>query len=258
MAGTDFSDELLMRFVDGEIDQDLAARIETAMRENADLAGRVAVFAKTRMLAKDALDPLLNEPVPDALVSSIEAMIESRRQNEERAVDKGNIVVLRPGRHSSMPGWRWTIPLAASIVAVLAGVAGFWLGKYDGSQPHMLTFGTLDNPALLGALTTVPSGDEKKIPTLGQVRVLSSFHDRNGELCREIELHQPAGETTLSVVACRKENAWATTFAVAIPTGSDSYAPASSVDALDAYLSSIDASQPMTAAEEKQALGKLK
>lgn len=252
MTGDGFSDELLMRFVDGEVDLATAERIEAAKRDDADLASRIEVFVRTRALARGALEPLLNEPVPGALLSSVETMIE--RHRERGASAGGEVVAMRPRPQPSRPVRHWAVPLAASIAAVLAGLGGFWLGVQNGTQPQSLSLGTVGNPGLSDALRSLASGDEKQIAGLGRLRALSSFEDRNGVLCRELELDPTAGKQALAFVACREEGTWTTTFAAARPGDDDGYAPASSMEALDAYLAAIEASPPLTAAEEKKAL----
>jgi hypothetical protein len=256
MTKDDFSDQLLMRFVDGEVDDAAAERIETAMRNDAGLADRVAVFAETRALAKDALAPLLNEPVPAALARSVESMIEQHRRGQRPLAEPENVVSLSSRRMQRSLLQQWAIPLAASIAVIVAGIGGFWLGEHDSSQQQELALGTIDNPAVVNALATVASGSEIQIPALGQMRFVSSFRGGKDEFCRELELTPSKGRTQ-SLVACHKQDAWATTFAVVIPANDDSYAPASSDTALDSYLASIEASPPMSTAQEKQALNGL-
>jgi hypothetical protein len=67
-----------------------------------------------------------------------------------------------------------------------------------------------------------------------------------------------ADRSTVVSVACRSGAEWRVTFAVVAPGDSSGYAPASSTEALEAYLLAIDAKPPMEAAEEAQALGALR
>lgn len=87
----------------------------------------------------------------------------------------------------------------------------------------------------------------------GQVRLVSAFELATGQLCREYELAQ-LGEPGLVSVACRKASTWQTRLAVAKPEGGDGYAPASSLETVDAFLTSIGAGQPLDAEAEKKAL----
>ena len=74
-----------MRFADGELDADEMAVIEKAMETNDDLVARVAMFIETKAEAQAALKPLLDEPVPEKLKATVEAMIEAKRAEETNA-----------------------------------------------------------------------------------------------------------------------------------------------------------------------------
>ncbi|TIM67927.1 MAG: hypothetical protein E5Y58_19680 [Mesorhizobium sp.] len=52
MTEETFSDEILMRFADGELDPDMVARIEQAMETDDRLVARIAVFIETRAQAQ--------------------------------------------------------------------------------------------------------------------------------------------------------------------------------------------------------------
>ena len=255
MMGADFSDEQLMSFVDGEVDLCTAERIEAAMHGDTELAARIAIFAETRAIVKDAMEPLLDEPVPATLYSSIEIMIKRHRQQYADA--SGEVIPLIPRcPQSPAPVRRLTVPFAASVAVVLAGLSGFWLGTQNVTQPQMLSLGPVGERGLSDALATIPGGSARNIPQLGRLRVISSLRDEDGDLCRELEL-TPRQGSALAFIACHKKGGWTTTFAVAVPGDDGSYAPASSTDTLDTYLSSINASPPLTEAEEKQALSDL-
>ena len=73
MAET-FSDEILMRFADGELDEATAARLERALAADDALMVRLALFTETRAASKAALQPLLDEPVPEKLRAAVEAI----------------------------------------------------------------------------------------------------------------------------------------------------------------------------------------
>ena len=62
-----------------------------------------------------------------------------------------------------------------------------------------------------------------------------------------------AGSSVVSV-ACRADGAWSVRFAVVAPVRDGGYAPASSMEALDAYLASAGAHEPLSPADEAAAL----
>ena len=128
--------------------------------------------------------------------------------------------------------------LAREAIARLRGL---------GLRPIMLT-------ALAAILDKAPSGDEVAVGEgQGTVRLVSAFELGSGQLCREYELARP-GAPGLVSVACRKASTWETRLAVARPEGGDGYAPASSLETVDAFLTSIGAGQPLDADAEKKAL----
>ncbi|MGC9419900.1 MAG: anti-sigma factor family protein, partial [Rhodovulum sp.] len=87
----------------------------------------------------------------------------------------------------------------------------------------------------------------------GEVEVIASFRNVDGELCREFE-HDGPDRVTVVSVACRAVDRWQPRFAVIAGAADSDYAPASSLATLDAYLAAIGAGAPMAADEEKKAL----
>ncbi|MGS1097347.1 anti-sigma factor family protein (plasmid) [Aquamicrobium terrae] len=247
-----FSDETIMSYVDGELDEATSGEIETALASDAELRARVDLFAQTRLAAREALEPMLDEPVPQNLKALVEAMVARSRQS-----------VADPVPHSAtakrvlVPANDWQRLAAAACIAGLLGVtAGYYMA--DGSmEPSGLQIAAADPQALFAALRTAPSGEE--LTLLGSAerfRVIASFHDHQQALCREFELDM-ADKTKLTSVACDDNGQWRVRFAVNAPEDTASYAPASSGEALDAYLTAIQAGDPLSADAERQALEKL-
>jgi anti-sigma factor RsiW len=254
MSKPDFSDEELMRFADGELDPETAARLERAMETDDELVSRAALFIDTRSAAKAALAPLLDEPVPPQLERAVAEMAMKQRA--------GATVVPFPSPQAAASARRWRLPMAASIAAVLGGLCGYWLADVGGPAPEgrpkgLHVGGVVVEPGLDDALAALPSGQEKALPQSGErFRAIASFRDGAQTLCREFELDSPDRSTIVSV-ACRSGAAWLVTFAVAAPGATDGYAPASSTDALEAYLAAIHAGPALDAAAELQSLAEI-
>jgi anti-sigma factor RsiW len=66
-----FDDETLMRCADGTAAAGELRALEAAMRQDASLAARVAMFRRTAALARAALNEVLHEPVPQRLVDAV-------------------------------------------------------------------------------------------------------------------------------------------------------------------------------------------
>lgn len=256
MTGTDISDELLMRFADGELDAETSAEIERAMETDDELVARVALFIETRHAAKTAMKPLLEEPLPAELKAVVERMVADQvtAQNASGAT----VLPFQPRSANDRRASRWLAPMAASLAAVIAGIGGYWLGRGTEPVPSGLLPLAVGSPALDAALVSVLSGEERQLQNSNQrFRAIATFRDSARALCREFELDSVDRSTVVSV-ACRTGAEWHVTFAVVAPGDSGGYAPASSTETLDAYLSAIDAGPPLETAEEAKALSDLR
>lgn len=233
-----FDDETLMAFADGELDAATSQRLETALETDDTLAERLAVFLDTRMAVGAAMKPLIDEPVPEALATSVRRMTEAAENNV--------LAFQRPEKpmpiRSRQP---WMMPIAASILAVITGVGGYMAGRGNVDLE-----GASEN-ALFAALDQQPSGSDVTLGQSEALHIVSSFVDGRGELCREYELKR-LNETT-ATVACRTNGAWVTRLALSSPR-SEGYVPASSQETIDAYLASIEAGEPLAAEAERNAL----
>jgi anti-sigma factor RsiW len=255
MSEKTFSDEMLMQFADGELDADEMAVIERAMETDDDLVARVAMFIETKAQAQAALKPLLDEPVPEKLKAAVEGMIAAKRVEDAKVKAKPATVLPFDARKTAArPAARqWTLPLAASIAAVVGGLAGYWAAGDGARQPGGLSVAGVADSAIGEALETVPAGQEIALAAGGRFRAIATFRDDNGDLCREFELDS-ADRSTVVSVACNTAGEWRVSFAVTAPGDAGGYAPASSTEALDAYLRAIEAGEPLTSEEEAEAL----
>ncbi len=259
MTKQQFDDETLMAFVDNELDRETREKIEAALATDDDLMARLAVFSETRALAKDALEPLLNEPVPDALQATVEAMVAADKSEAPSDPDSAEAVVsflehkLRKKKRQSPS---WALPLAASIALFVGIGSGYLIGSGGNpSAPANTTLlSGLSHPTVLDQLNSLPSGAEIDLAG-GQerVRAIASFQDSAGTFCREFEYDQVKTATAVAV-ACHQDNVWSVSFAVLTGPTDDSYAPASSLETLNSYLEGIGAQAPMTSEKEQEAL----
>ncbi|AFL53667.1 anti-sigma factor RsiW [Sinorhizobium fredii] len=257
MTRTDFSDEILMRFADGELDAETSAEIEREMETDDALVSRVALFIETRHAAKTAMKPLLAEPLPAELTAAVERMVAEKTSAQN---ESGASVLPFPRRPANdRRTSRWLAPVAASLAAVIAGFGGYWLGLGEQTVAEgVLPPTVLSSPALEEALETVVSGEERQLPGPNQrFRAIATFRDNDQALCREFEVDSPDRSTVVSV-ACRADAEWRVTFAVVAQGDSGGYAPASSTETLDAYLAAIDAGVPLEPEEEAKVLDGLR
>jgi|SRR6056297_1435563 len=135
--------------------------------------------------------------------------------------------------------------IAASL-ALLAGLSAGLLLSPGGSE----TDAPMLSAAVHEQLGTLPSDVKAGLPDGRRVRVVASFTDGAGAFCREYET-AASGRTGYVGVACREWAEWSLRFAMATDSGTDGYAPASSMEALDAFYAATGAS-PLLATEAER------
>lgn len=151
----------------------------------------------------------------------------------------------------------WQLPIAASVALAVGGFGG-WLGKPETGGTGGLAVAAIEEAALIEALADAKSGESREIGSGVGFTAIASFRDGDGQLCREFEQDR-AGAVTVVAVACRAGQGWSVRFAVAAAASDDTgYAPASSLETLDAWLSAIEAGAPMSEDEEAAALADLR
>ena len=228
-----FSDETLMAYADGELDERTRREIEQAMRRDPALAEKVRQHKALRSNVFDAFASTLDEAVPQRL---------------QVAARSGKVVHLdsvRPVRTPppppvlEKPAWSWPEwgALAATlVVGVLAGVAGSQgvgrdeqLAALDKRAGALTAQGTLDK-----ALSTQLAGNGGGDPS---VKVGITFVSKEWAYCRSFMLPAAAG------LACRSGTEWQIPMLTNGPMGTisqyrqaSSALPASVLEAIDARI----------------------
>lgn len=246
------SDEILMAYADGELDAETARSVEAAAATDPEIAQRIALFSRTGDLLGAAGRARPLETLPDSLVERV-------RQTLDDARSGGDAKVLPfPARTASQPQEDFLrYGLAASIALAVGLAAGYLLPRGGGEAPGGALVAALEAPAVTQALAALPSG-QRQVVSGGEIEIIATFTNTDAELCREFE-YGHSGATGLVSVACLSGDQWQTRFAVVgSVTDSTGYVPASSLDALDAYLTAIGADAPMSADEEAAALAGLR
>jgi len=257
-----FTDEMLMAYADGEIEADQRAAIELAMETDDDMMARIAMFMESSARAKEALAPLLDEPVPVDLLASVTAMVQDHSDKTEDKSEPEEAIIIpfaptrknKTSRANGFSSSRWAMPVAASLALVVGSVSGFFVGSSDDETNYGLQMASLNQPGIVQALNSVPSGQEIKIKSSSdRFLAIAAYRDVDGTLCREFEVDR-ADRSTIVAVACRADKIWGVQFAVTAGQSDTGYAPASSLAALDAYLEATGAGAPLSLEEEALAL----
>jgi len=244
-----FSDEILMAYADGELDEATRHAVEEAMRKDAALARRVAqhkamrndVFAAFAPVAEEAVPPRLAQPLRQATVVSLDS-VRARREAEQQAARKAS-----RGRRWSWPEWG---ALAAMLmVGVMAGHYG--LGMLPGEQAET-TVASRDGVLVAqGRLATAL--DQQLGGSGGPVHIGASFLAQDNSYCRSFMTAQD-----LSGLACKQGGAWKVQLAVqSQPKAQQGEFRQAASDMPTQVLDAIDqriAGQPLDAKAEQEAV----
>jgi hypothetical protein len=183
-----FSDEDLMAFADGELDDIKRKQIEDAINRDPEIARRVASHRALQNAVQKSFEPVLEEPVPDRLLTAARSAAKSAPRES-----KSNVVPLRGRGAPTHQRPRW-IALAASFIL---GALALQLVTYLRNKPET-DAQIIGSGALQRALSTQLASDQTNRP----VRIGITFLSKSGEYCRTFRLQELAG------LACNETGSW--------------------------------------------------
>lgn len=248
MAQVHFSDEILMAFADGELDERVAGSVEKAMADDPAIAQRVAGFLRSRRIIRSAFHDEALPDVPPELQAAVLSQIERFEATPQPQRPEIQAVKKMPGAAR----WRMGFAMAASVAAF--ATLGYLAGRHDEPSSLLGPIAQLSNPEVGGALSKIPSGQDQDL-SFGRMRVISTFRTASGSLCREFNLHTSSGSS--EAVACH-ENGWKVTFAVATEAQGNAYVPSDGTGLMENYLQHSGAGEPLLNSAETQALDGLR
>jgi hypothetical protein len=218
------SDETLMAYADGEVDEATRAIIEAAMRENPEVRRRIAEHRALREAMQGAFSAVLDEPVPQRLIDA------ARGQTATPA--RGHVVDLAGARKAAagqVPGRLRSWQPAAMAASVLVGVALGYVGWH--SAKPLVTTGSggelVAGAGLAEALSNQLSEDRS--PGLAAITGLS-FRAKSGDYCRTFSL---TGSHASFGLACHEGVGWKIKVLAQSPpaaSNSSNFRPAASAD----------------------------
>ena len=240
-----FSDQTVMAFVDGELDDATRAALEVAMVTDLRLADRVARERRLRARLQSEFDPVLREPISERLLAAAQGTSAKARS--------GNIIWLRriPARHWSWPQWS---AVAASLVL------GVLIAPLLRHEPTEGPLGIRDGKVLAsGALAHALSEQLASNQVAdAPVHVGVSFLSRTGDYCRTFTLR---GKRAVAGLACREGESWRLEALKATARATSAlgeYQPAASAlpPAIEQSVDEIIVGDPLDAKAEAAARGK--
>lgn len=239
----DINPEKLMSYVDDELDAKEQAEVEELIEREPEVRAMVAQFRESAELLKEGFDEILDLPVPQQLIDSV--------QNHQA---KSNIIQLRKQRWSKDNFSLSGLALAASVALCVGMFVGVVLFGGFNFQPPRPGYSSLLQDSLemkpRGVRTTSEDGWETVIPIM-------TFLVADGRICREYE--RIFREQRILGVACRgNRGKWVPMVEIdrtllATNTAEEfDYSPASGDDdPISMVLLELGAKKGMTAQEER-------
>jgi len=220
MSDKELRDGLIVAYVDGELDAAHLREIETLLENDPEARALADAFRQSALLAKQAYAGMENEPVPARLIDTVMKI----------APPAGAEVVAFAPKSARAPilptgGLRRALmPLAASVVALMAGFSGGMLFQADRGGPAAIQPASAPVPeseelfesALIRALAI----GQRNIPVpyrnsqageLGRVTLLGPAGNSSFAVaCEVFERQVTAGQTpaTSRGIACRSGKGW--------------------------------------------------
>jgi hypothetical protein len=193
-----FTEEIIMAYADGELDDTTRFQVELAMRQDPALAEKIRQHQVLRSHVFGAYSSALDEEIPQQL---------------QAAVRSGKVVRLDSVRQLRTPpppppapekqGWSWPQwgALAATlVVGVLAG--GIGSQALDGAQLAAIDAGAASLTAEGKLATALTQQFASNTRADAEVHLGVSFVAKDGHYCRSFSLPKMAG------LACREGQQW--------------------------------------------------
>ena len=180
------SDEMIMAYVDGELEEPRATSVRQAMETDPDLVRRAAVFSESA----DALrvfDAPLHEDIPEQLLATVHSAPAGSRYSR----------LARFFRQLSKNLVPHPVP---ALAAVLVLVLGGWFTYQGLRRPEYPAF--IANQSFFHILETVPSGQEAAMDNGVSVMPVLTFVAKDKRFCRRFDLLRD-GHAFAGGIGCR-------------------------------------------------------
>ena len=121
----DFTDTDLSAWLDGEGSAEQRARIEAHLRQDAESAARVRLWAADRDALRARLDPVRAEPVPERLAAVVQKHVDRLSSGWARAAAVAGLLTLGGALGSALT-WQWQ---GQRVTAAQAGTPQGWVQR---------------------------------------------------------------------------------------------------------------------------------
>jgi hypothetical protein len=260
-SGDGFSDETLMMFADGVLDDATTEAVVRALEADPQLAERLEAFMLTRDGLRGAFADVLTEKPPQRLVDAIMAPVAPRAapqvapsapQAPESSA--GNVTPFRPRGPSAPSRPRFAggfvpMAMAAGVAAVVAGLGGLLAGRQIAPSPNAVVALAASEGRGLAGLAGVRDGQAVDLGGGLSGQATGTYRLADRRICRTVTAqHAPTG-TGAEGVICASERGWRIEMAQPRGEGASSFRPASGQGPIDALLEAGGAQTALTPAE---------
>jgi hypothetical protein len=247
------SDETLMAFADGELDDATRAAVELALRADPLLEKRVAEHRALRQRIQAAYSAELSEPVPERLLSAARGRADA---SDSKVVNMQDARDARARDSARAPLRTWWRPVGSIAASLVIGF-GLGYGRWHQSSPF-----TRNADGALAASGQLAEALSQQLAANGSpasaVQIGISFLAKSGDYCRTFVL---LGAISPAGLACHYGQEWqilTLTQSVAASNASAAYRTAAS-EMSPAILKTVEeqiSGEPLDAAAEAAARSK--
>jgi hypothetical protein len=268
----EISDELLMAYVDNEINQTDRERVETALSKDPKLRERIEVFQVSRDRLSELFNMPLQEPVPERLVQAVlYAPVGGARVGSARATPQTASSYL-VACIAKLAGAIWELGLPRAMAAAgaigIAGGMGWYAHDVARPLPQVSELASVRTGRLLAVgplqrtLEMVPSNTRVALSqsdVAQSLRVVTSFKSSAGKICREFEVGASEGSRHVGL-GCREPNgqwlllAYGATTTVAVRKNGVETAAAPSSPIVDVAIERVIAGPAFSLEQEARAI----
>lgn len=263
------SDEKLIAFMDGALDNSEMDQVADAIADDPKLAAKLEALQAGDTALKDMFASLDEKPIrADTLALLEDAATETTTEATAEPADD-NVVAFKPKSRAAEPvsqAWVWRQQAMAASLALVFGFSGGAFVFYGGEdiEEEEEEFGAVYQTAsyinahdpLSAALETGASATVHQISD-SKAELLTSFRVQSGAYCREYSLQM--SEQMSRNIACKDDQGWRVVASVAVSapnTDAGQYVTASSEAsaALDAMIMGMIDGDILGTAREAEAI----
>ena len=180
------SDEALVAYLDGELDNDERAHVEAWLDADPAVRGRLLALAESATTLRSAFADFVSEPVPERLIAAA--------RGETASTTEAEIVVLRPQPPSASPpqSGRWYVQLATAA-GLFGIVVGGGVGYFGNSifTPSPIPAERQIQTASLNNWLDNAAGDYKLMVNAGDTLVDVPASGDNGNVLQKVSQSLP-------------------------------------------------------------------